>query len=175
MEHLLFGEGSDSLTEPSGTVRCSYLEALATVAREEIEGILSDWKGDGESPGYAGFFDSSASSAMHPKGRCGEVVRSLVFMVRTIANMQLGEALGVDAEPDPTAIPSGAAGHSGNDLRRQLLGISEMYEGANGDPSALGIGDLVRQLAPEVDNRMAAAIESTVESVEELGEAWNRH
>ena len=166
MEHLLFGDGSDALSGSAGAVRCGYLEALTTVAREEIDGVRQDWEGDGESPGYAGFFDGSASSSLHPREGEAEVVRSLVFMVRTIANMRLGAALGVDTQADPSAIPSGAAGHSREDLRHQLLSISEMYQGADGDPGALGIGRRVRQFSPEVDSRMAGAIEACRDAVE---------
>ena len=166
MERLLFGEGSEGLSGPGSSARCEYLEALAAVAHEEVEGIHRDWKGDGQTPGHAGFFDGSAASSLHPREGEAEVVRSLVFMVRAIANMRLGAALGVDTDPDPAAIPSGAAGHSHEDLRRQLLGISEMYNGADGDPSALGIGRMVRQLSPEVDDRMSAAIESAAAAVD---------
>ena len=166
MEHLLFGDGSDALAGPAGAMRCGYLEALATVAHDEIDGVRQDWEGDGESPGYDGFFDGSASSSLHPREGEAEVVRSLVFMVRTIANMRLGAALGVDTQADPVAIPSGAAGHSREDLRHQLLGISEMYQGADGDLGALGISHRVRQLSPEVDSRMAGAIEACRDAVE---------
>ena len=166
MEHLLFGDGSGALAGPGGAMRCGYLAALATVAHEEIYGVRRDWEGDGESTGYAGFFDGSASSSLHPREGEAEVVRSLVFVVRTIANMRLGAALGVDTEADPAAIPAGAAEHSREDLRHQLLGISEMYQGADGDPDALGISHLVRQLSPEVDSRMAGAIEACRDAVE---------
>ena len=166
MEHLLFGDGSGALAGPGGAMRCGYLAALATVAHEEVDGVRRDWEGDGESPGYAGFFDGSASSSLHPREGEAEVVRSLVFMVRTIANMRLGATLGVDTQADPSAIPSGEAGHSREDLRHQLRGISEMYQGADGDPDALGISHLVRQLSPEVDSRMAGAIEACRDAVE---------
>ena len=166
MEHLLFGDGSDALAGLGGAMRCGYLAALATVAHEEIDGVRRDWEGDGESPGYAGFFNGSAKSSLHPREGEAEVVRSLVFMVRAIANMRLGEALGVDTEPDPAAVPGGAAGHSREDLRHQLLGISEMYGGADGDPDALGISHRVRQLSPEVDSRMTGAIEACRDAVE---------
>ena len=105
MEHLLFGDRSDALAGPAGALRCGYLEALATVAHDEIDGVRQDWEGDGESPGYDRFFDGSASSSLHPREGEAEVVRSLVFMVRTIANMRLGAALGVDTQADPVAIP----------------------------------------------------------------------
>ena len=86
-------------------------------------------------------------SSLHAREAEAEVVRSLVFMVRTIANMRLGAALGVDGEPDPAAIPSGGAGYSRNDLRNQVIGISEMYLGSKGDHGALGISHNVRQLS----------------------------
>ena len=168
MEHLLFGDGSDVLASEEGTSRCGYLLALAEVASEEIDGIYQEWKGDGESPGYAGFFNGSAMSSLHSREAEAGVVRSLVFMIRTIANMRLGAALGVDGEPDPVAIPGGMAGHSASDLQRQILGISEMYSGAAEAPEALGISHNVRQLSPEIDGRMTAAIEGVAAALGEV-------
>ena len=168
MEHLLFGDGSDVLASEEGTSRCGYLLALAEVAHEEIAGIYGEWKGDRESPGYAGFFNGSAMSSLHSREAEAEVVRSLVFMIRTIANMRLGAALGVDGEPDPVAIPGGMAGHSASDLQRQILGISEMYSGAAEAPEALGISHNVRQLSLEVDGRMAGAIEGVAAALGEV-------
>ena len=168
MEHLLFGEGSDVLASSEGSLRCVYLLALAYVASEEIDGIYQEWRGDGESSGYAGFFNGSAMSSLHARDAEAEVVRSLVFMIRTIANMRLGAALGVDGDPDPVAIPGGMAGHSASDLQRQILGISEMYNGAADVPEALGISHNVRQLSTEVDGRMTAAIEGVAVALGEV-------
>lgn len=172
MEHLIFGAGSEALAapvaSPESKVRCRYLESLAAVTHEEVAGILGDLEGEGESAGYAGYIDGSAKLSLHPRDGEAEVVRSLVFLVRTISNMRLGAALGVDSEPDPAAIPAGAAGHSTKDLERQLLSISEAYRGASGMPDALGIGHIVAQLSPEVDGRMAAAIENTAEAIENV-------
>ena len=168
MEHLLFGRGSDALDAPEGEARCRYLQSLAAVARDEVGGILLDWEGEGESGGYAGYIDGSAKLSLHPRDGEAEVVRSLVFMVRTISNMRLGAALGVDSEPDAEAIPSGAAGHSTRDLERQLLSISEAYLGADGVPESLGVSHIVSQLSPEVDQRMAAAIANTAEAIESV-------
>ena len=168
MEHLLFGDGSDALASSQGELRCGYLLALADVAHEEIAGIYQEWRGDGESSGYAGFFNGSAMSSLQAREAEAEVVRSLVFMIRTIANMRLGAALGVDGEPDPVAIPGGMAGHSTSDLQRQILGISEMYIGAADVPEALGISHNVRPLSPEIDDRMTAAIEGVAVALGEV-------
>ena len=168
MEHLLFGDGSGALASSQGALRCGYLLALTQVAHEEIEGIYQEWKGDGQSPAYAAYFNGAGKLSLQPKEGEAEIVRSLVFLVRTIANMRLGAGLGIDGEPDPGAIPSGAAGHSRDDLRNQVLGISEMYLGSDGDPDALGISHNVRQLSPEVDDRMTAAIESAGAAVAEV-------
>ena len=168
MEHLLFGDGSGALALSQDGLRCGYLLALTEVAHEEIGGIHQEWKGDGQSPAYAAYFNGTGKLSLQPKEGEAEVVRSLVFMVRTIANMRLGAALAVDGEPDPEAIPSGMAGHSRDDLRNQVRGISEMYLGSKGDPEALGISHNVRQLSPEVDGRMAAAIEGVASAVEEV-------
>ena len=74
--------------------------------------------------------------------------------------------MGVETQADPSAIPSGAAGHSREDLRYQLLSISEMYQGAASAPGALGISHRVRQVSLEVDSRMAGAIEACRDAVE---------
>ena len=149
MEHLLFAEGSDKLTTNGGVARCRYLMALTSVAHEEIEGILQDWEGAGESPGFAGFFDGSAASSLHPRVAEAEVVRSLVFLVRTIANMQLGAALGVDTAPDMMAIPFGA-----DRVTLATIWVTNCWAfpkciagpGATHKPS--GIGHMVAQLSP---------------------------
>ena len=73
-----------------------------------------------------------------------------------------------DGEPDSEAIRSGPAGHSGEDLRHQLLGLSRMYRGLQGADGALGIGHRVRQLSQETDQRMTTAIADSLAAADGL-------
>ena len=167
-EHLLFGPGSDALGA-GGPERCAYLEAVTAVARAETAGILADWQGDGESAGYsggyAGFYDGTAASSLLDREAEAVAVRSLVFQVRAIANMRLAPALGLDGAADVSAIPSGAADHSGADLLSQMDGIAALYAGGAG---GLGLSDRVRILSADTDARMLAALDAASAAVREL-------
>lgn len=164
-EHLLFGPGSDALVA-SGPERCAYLEAVTAVARAETAGILADWRGDGENSGYAGFYDGTAASSLLAREAEAVAVRSLVFQVRAIANMRLAPALGLDGAADVSAIPSGAADHSGADLLSQMDGIAALYAGGAG---GLGLSDRVRILSADTDARMLAALDAASAAVRDLG------
>lgn len=164
-EYLLFGAGSDVLAA-GGPERCAYLEAVTAVARAETAGILSDWQGDAENPGYAGFYDGTAASSLLDREAEAVAVRSLVFQVRAIANMRLAPALGLDGAADVSGIPSGDADNSGADLLSQLDGIAALYAGGAG---GLGLSDRVRILSGDTDARMLAAIDASSAAVRELG------
>ena len=105
-EYLLFGTGSADLSDGSDTQRCAYLQSVSAVNSEEVKGIVDDWMGTEGSNAYAGYFDGTGSLALVDSDAEAEVVRSLVFQVRTIANMRLGAALGVDQQVDSSAIPT---------------------------------------------------------------------
>ena len=166
-EHLLFAPGSGAMVDggPGGPARCAYLTAVTAVAQAETAGILADWQGDGESPGYAGFYDGTAASSLLDREAIAIAVRSLVFQVRSIANMRLAPALGLDGPADVSAIPSGYADNSRADLLSQLDGIAALYGGA---PGGLGLSDRVRSLSEDTDARMLAAIEASSAAVRGL-------
>ncbi len=173
-EYLMFGAGSDGLSDGSDSRRCAYLQSVARVNSAEVSGILEDWQGSGAGfqpgSGYAAYFDGTGSLALIDSDAEAEVVRSLVFQVRAIANMRLGAGLGIDTEADASAIPTGGADNSREDLLSQLEGIAAIYRGAED-----GLGLSARVAAPglsntgaETDARMLSAIESTISAVRDL-------
>ena len=164
-EYLLFGGESAGLSDGSDPQRCSYLQAVSTVVSDEVAGILTEWQGTGESGGYASYFDGTGSLALIDSDAEAEVVRSLVFQVRTIANMRLGAGLGIDTQADTGAIPEGDAGNSREDLLSQLHGIASVYRGAEG---GIGVSARVSSMSAEIDARMLAAIESTISATRNL-------
>ena len=166
LEHLLFGPGSAALADGSGAEgRCPYLRSLASVARNEADGILAEWQGTEAGRGYAAYFDGTGSLALLDSEAEAEVVRSLVFQVRAIANMRLGAALGIDGEADTSAIPGGDADNTREDLLSQLDSIEAMYRGAEG---GLGLSARVASVSEETDARMLAAIDSTIAAASSL-------
>ena len=164
-EYLLFAPDSAGLADGSNPVRCAYLQSVASANSEEVAGILADWQGSGDSGGYAGYFDGTGSLALVDSDAEAEVVRSLVFQVRSIANMRLGAALGVDVAADASAIPSGDADNSREDLLNQLGGIAAIYRDAEG---GMGISARIRSISADTDTRMLAAIEATIAATESL-------
>ena len=132
---------------------------------DEAAGILADWKGTSGASSYARYFDGTGSLALFDSDAEAEVVRTLVFQVRSIANMRLGAALGVDQEADASAIPAGGADNSREDLLSQLEGIAAIYQGADG---GLGLSARVATVSEETDARMLGAIESTIAATSQL-------
>ena len=140
-------------------------EAVSKVVSDEVTGILTDWQGTADSSSYASYFDGTGSLALIDSDAEAEVVRSLVFQVRTIANMRLGAGLGVDQEVDASAIPTGGADHSREDLLSQLDSIASVYRGAEG---GMGVSARVSAMSAEIDARMLAAIEATIAAARNL-------
>ena len=177
LEYLMFSEGAlDALSDGDG-LRCDYLVATVVVASEEMDGVVEDWVGaGGEEGGYYGEFTGQASSALLPLAAVSETVRTTIFLLRSIADMQLGAALGMnDGDADPTAIRSGAALSGVSDIREQILGMRDAYLGAAGavgddDEGWLGIGSLVRGVSEDADDRVKAAFEDAVAAVDRLEE-----
>ena len=164
-EYLLFAPDSAGLADGYDPARCAYLQSVAAANSEEAAGILADWRGSGDSGGYAGYFDGTGSLALVDSDAEAEVVRSLVFQVRTIANMRLGAALGVDVAADASAIPSGDADNSREDLLSQLDGIASVYRGSE---DGMGLSARVASVSSDTDTRMLAAIEATIAATRSL-------
>ena len=173
IEYIIFGEDATvlaSLDDPGG-IRCQYLTALGEVAADEMAGVLADWTGDGSPDGgYAGYFKGTASISLVEQQAVDEAVRTSVFITRSIADMELGKALGADGgEPDPSAI-LGAGGHNAvADLRNQVLGMQDVYLGA-GAEGALGISGLVSGVSEEADQRMRGHFDAALSAVDGLQE-----
>lgn len=165
IEYVIFGDDRQvlaSLSSPNG-IRCQYLTALGDVAAEETAGLAADWAG------YAGFFNGTANSSLLNRAAVDKLVSASIFLTRSITDMRLGKALGADGgKPEPSAIPGG--GHNSvADLRNQVLGMQDVYLGADGG-AGLGIGKLVAGVSPEADGRVVAAFEAVLTVIDGLEE-----
>ena len=189
MEYILFaspggngdgdgGDGADDgaildALDGAASVRCQYLTALGAVAAAEVDAVVGDWTGDNpEGKAYAGYFNGTASSSLLGKAAVDELVRTSVFLTRSIADMRLGKALGQASggeggTPEPAALRAGPGHNTAADFRSQVLGMRDIYQGGAGGP---GLSGLVRGLSPEADERMQASFVAMLAAIEELPE-----
>ena len=173
VEYVLFEDDDAVLGKLGGSdsIRCQYLVALGNLITEETAGALADWTGEGtETPPYAAYFNGTADDSLVGKSALNELVRTSVFMSRTIADMRLGKALGVDGvTPDPEAL-LGGDGHSMiADMRNQVLGMQDVYLGGDAN-SGLGVSALARGLSEATDERMRTAFEDALQAIDGLEE-----
>ena len=155
IEYLLFAPDALARLSDSSTPRCAYLTALGVAVASEIGAVAASWTQglDGDPP-YADFFNGRASSSLLTGQAVAELVRTQVFLVRTLVGLRLAPALGLrEAGQDLTTIPGGAAQNALEDLRNEVMGMRAVYEGAGGD-DALGVSDLVSELSTDTDERM---------------------
>lgn len=173
IEYVIFGDDAKimaALDDPTG-IRCQYVIALGEVVADETVGVLADWTGDGSvSGGYAGYFRGAAGVALVDQQAIDEVVRTSVFITRSINDMRLGKALGADGgQSDPSAIPGGAGNNAVADLRNQVQGMQDTYLGAGTDES-LGISALVQGVSKDADERMRGHFAAALEAIDGLQE-----
>ena len=147
VEYVLFDDDSAVLSELSieNSIRCQYLVALGDLIAEETSGVLADRTGhNADGLSYAEYFNGIADDSLVGKSALNELVRTSVFMSRTITDMRLGKALGVDGiTADPDAL-LGGDGHSiVSDMRNQVLGMRDVYLGGDAS-SGLSVSALAR-------------------------------
>ena len=135
--------------------RCEFLVALGLVIDSEANAITKAWAQGGDGfPAYSEYFTGRSNVSLLTSEATADVVRTQVFLVRTLVDMRLAPALGLrEGGPDPSAVPGGAGRNALSDLRNEVLGVRDMYVGAGG-PDGLGISDIVRGLSGDTDERM---------------------
>lgn len=160
--------------------RCNYVSAISEAAATEADAVVDAWTGSGTALGnepYADVFTGTASSSLLPLTAISDVVSTSIFLIRSIADMQLGAALGMDgAEADPTAIGEGMSGDGVVDLRDAVVGMQSVYLGAipnapaggDEDAQSFGIRDLVAGASEDADIRVAEAFDAAVASIDAL-------
>ena len=173
IEYLLFEDDRVVLERlgPSEAMRCQYLTTLGDVVAAETDAILAEWNGAGGSgKGYAAYFNGTGSVSLLDQQAVDELVRTSVFLTRSIVDMKLGKALVAgDGQPDPAAIPGGLAYHSVADMRNQVLGMQDVYLGAPTEPG-LGVSVLVKGVSKDADDRMRQHFTLALAAIDALEE-----
>ena len=174
IEHILFAD------VPLDATRCNYVAATSEAAAYEAQAVVDEWTGGGTASGndaYADIFTGNAASALLPLAAVSDVVRTSIFLTRTIVDMQLGPALGVeDAQVDLAALGEGLAGNGVDDLRDVVAGMEVVYSGTDAvGPAAdsdeaqpYGLSDLVAGASDDADIRVAEAFKAALKSIDAL-------
>ena len=175
IEYVIFEEDRVVLEKlgSSDSPRCQYISALGDVVAEETAAVLGDWIGNNpEGKAFAGFFNGSAENSLLAKSAVNDTVSNSIFLIRRLGDMGLGKALGVeDTEPDPSAIPGGAGHNRVADLKNQVLGMQDVYIGANDpDRGELGVSALLRGVSEDADLRVRDAFTDTLSALDGLSE-----
>ena len=158
IEYVLFGEDAALAGDPA---RCAYLIAAGTVIADEAAALRDDWTAGG-SP-YKDYFTGRADESLETSEAVAEVVRTQVFLIRTIVDMRLAGALGLRGEADPTAIPGGAGLNAHADLRNQVLGMRDVYQGVG---EGHGISALIVPLSADADARVRSGFEASLAAID---------
>ena len=161
IEYVLFADDAPPLlaVDPA---RCAYVTAAGEVIAGEAAGILDDWTG-GSGSAYKDYFTGRSAEPLDTSEAVAEVVRTQVFLIRTIVDMRLAGALGLRGDADPTAIPGGAGLNALAELRNQVLGMRDVYEGAT---EGQGISALVMPLSEDTDARVRARFEASLAAID---------
>lgn len=167
IEYVVFDPDAVSQLSDSASPRCDYLRALGAVIAAETAAIVDEWtvsrNGD---PAYRDFLTGRSSSSMLESAAVAEVVRTQVFLIRTLTDLQLAAALGLRGDgPDLSAIPGGAGGNGLADLRATVLGMRDVYLGDAG-AEGLGVSHLITPLSTAADERMRSQFEAALAAVD---------
>ena len=168
IEYLLFdGDAAEKL---SSGPRCAYLAALGAVVESETAAVAEAWTtGTDGAPPYKDYLTGRASVSIVASDAVAEVVRTQVFLLRTIVDMRLASALGLrEGGADPAALPGGAGRNALTDLRDEVLGMRDVYTGGGGE-DALGVSALVSGLSADADERMRVHFQNSLAAIDGVG------
>ena len=166
IEYLLFDHQSLSRLSELQSARCDYLQTLGRVIASEAAAIVKEWTvARNAGPAYQDFLTGRSSSSLLTSVAVAEVVRTQVFLIRTIVDLRLAAALGLRGDgPDASAIPGGSAHHARADLHAEVLSMRDIYVGRE-ESGGLGISDLVVPLSSAADERMRGHFEAVLKAI----------
>ena len=155
IEYLIFADDAVGALRGSGSVRCAFLTSLSDVIAAEAAAISEEWtQGIERETPFKDYFTDRGDTSLLTGQAVAELVRTQVFLIRTIVDMRLAAALGLREDgPDLELLPGGNGEFAREDLRNQILGMQDMYVGYGGE-DGYGISDIVRELSVESDDRM---------------------
>lgn len=175
LEYLLFGTDPaavlPALTDPTGGARrCAYARVVAEDIAARATAVHDAW-----SPGFADALARAGDgSPVYASAQAGvdEVVNKLIdglaVMVKTKLDTPLGNLTG--AAVDPALLESRFSGRARADLAANLEGVWAVYHGADPVGVAEGLGVLVHDVDPGLNQRVHVQYESAAAAVAAIPE-----
>ena len=169
IEYLIFADDSVEALSGSDPTRCAFLTSLGEVVAVEADAVKEEWTtGIERDTPYKDFFTDRGSASLLTGQAVAELVRTQVFLIRTIVDMRLAAAMGLRPDgPDLELLPGGKGEHALEDLRNQILGMRDMYVGHDSN-EGYGISDIVRELSVETDDRMKQNFDDALAAIDEV-------
>lgn len=167
IEYLVFAD--DAVTALSGpnSTRCDFLTSLGEVVAVEAAAVTEEWTAgiERDTP-YMDYFTDRGSTSLLTGQAVAELVRTQVFLIRTIVDMRLASAMGLRPDgPDLELLPGGKGEYALEDLRNQIRGMRDMYVGHDSE-EGYGISDIVRELSVETDDRMKQNFDDALAAID---------
>jgi predicted lipoprotein len=161
IEYVLFSPESDEqaleqLRSGDGR-RIEFLLANAQAVAAELNEVYREWMSETEyGHAYRDVLTGEAPVSIFVNGALTEVVSGPVFLLQTVADMQLVELVDMTGGGmDLSRLPSVPSGTVWQDIRSRVAGVRDVYVGAE---SGLGLSDLIVQLSGSADARMKEAL-----------------
>ena len=169
IEHVLFSDDDDethlAAMQADGGKRIEFAVAVSQSISEELATVSKAWSEglDGDDP-YRDVFSGHAPVSIFVNSAIAESVRGPVFLMQTVADMQIEPAAGMDGgEEDLSGLPSRPSGYTWPDIRSRIEGARDVYTGVNDEP---GLSALVAQLSDDTDRRMRDAFAELVAALD---------
>ncbi len=169
IEYLVFADDAPDALSESGSIRCDFLASLGEVVDVEAAAVTEEWTtGIERETAYKDFFTDRGTTSLLTGQAVAELVRTQVFLIRTIVDMRLAAAMGLRPDgPDLELLPGGKGEHALDDLHNQILGMRDMYVGHDSE-GGYGISHIVRELSVETDDRMKQNFDDALAAIDDV-------
>ena len=167
IEYLIFADDSMEALSGQDSTRCDFLTSLGEVVAVEAAAVTEEWTAgiERDTP-YKDYFTDRGSSSLLTGQAVAELVRTQVFLIRTIVDMRLASAMGLrENGPMLELLPGGKGEYALDDLRNQILGMRDMYVGHDSE-EGYGISDIVRELSVETDDRLKQEFDAALAAID---------
>lgn len=166
LEYLLFDNaGGDEavlakLTAEGAERRRTYVAALADHLKKKTGELLTAWEPSGGN--FARELTDAGSATLFPSGKSAidQLVNSSAFAADLIVGNKIAKPFGLKSGgvPVPEAEETPTSDNSIADMLSTLHGVESIYTGAYDGKSGKGIGDVVRDKNPTLDQRVLTAL-----------------
>ncbi len=177
LEYLIFDplDGSirvlDVLSSGDCARRRHFVRALCDNLSDQAFQLYDAWRpGGGDFEFELG--DAGRGSGTYPtiKSALDELLNQMVFLSEDVADAQLMAAVGLEGEPDPTAIDARRSGSGRRDVLENLISIQNAFLSTYPGRARHSLGELVGLLNADTESAIRASIVQSIRLVAKIPE-----